>query len=209
MNFRFQARNVGLTYPQCGLEPAIFAAAIYNKGGKFGKFTKIVIGEELHADGGQHYHVYIHWPLKMHTTDVRYFDIEGYHPNIMRFKGKNPQVLHHTRSARDARYARACRSKLTGGSVTARKVVLTTRPASLNISLLSFIGKDTQRRRPTLHTGRETLKRNNLRIPILSAGQCVGQRRNTCLNSRTGTSSRYNTASRSSATEPVGLTCCS
>lgn len=111
MNFRFNARNVGLTYPQCGLEPAIFAAGVYNKAGSYSKFTKIVIGEELHADGGQHYHVYMHWPKKINTSDVRFFDIEGYHPNIMRFKGKSPQVLWNTRSARDARCARACRSK--------------------------------------------------------------------------------------------------
>lgn len=53
--------------------------------------TKLVIGAEHHADGGQHYHVYVHFPKQLDLSDPRCFDIEEYHPNIKTFKGKSPQ----------------------------------------------------------------------------------------------------------------------
>lgn len=96
--FSFKAKNVGLTYAQCHLKPDIFAMLLLSRNpGK--NCDKYVIGAERHADGGEHYHVYMHFPKKIHTKNPRYFDLilgEDWvaHPNIMRFKGQraDPEI---------------------------------------------------------------------------------------------------------------------
>lgn len=81
---------MGLTYPQCELTPEDFALGLAANP-KTGGYSKFVIGVEEHEDGGQHFHAYLHYPTKLHVRDSRAWDIEGYHPNIIRFSGKNPQ----------------------------------------------------------------------------------------------------------------------
>jgi hypothetical protein len=41
------------------------------------------IGKELHEDGGTHYHCFVHFKERYRTRDVRAFDIDGRHPNIL------------------------------------------------------------------------------------------------------------------------------
>lgn len=109
---------MGLTYPQCDLEPWEFASLLFQ--GPAQNCDKYVIGKEQHKDGGTHYHVYLHFPKKLNVKNPRYFDLavddpapqsllnkyQGdptmtsllnrtiYHPNIKRFGGKraDPEI---------------------------------------------------------------------------------------------------------------------
>lgn len=71
-NFRFCAKNVFLTYPHCGLDLNKF---MFNA-------NKFLIAKELHQDGDPHIHCFLHFENKINTYNQKYFDIEGYHPNI-------------------------------------------------------------------------------------------------------------------------------
>lgn len=46
--------------------------------------SKYIVSEELHASGKKHYHAYYHFDKKLDCKDVKCFDIEGVHPNIIR-----------------------------------------------------------------------------------------------------------------------------
>lgn len=89
--FSFQAKNVGLTYSQCPLDMSEMEIGIAGLKGALANYDKLLIGQEKHQDGATHYHVYIHWPNKVKTKDVRAFDIEGYHPNVRRFPAHKGQ----------------------------------------------------------------------------------------------------------------------
>lgn len=89
--FRFEARNAGLTYPQCQLDEWDFATAFFCHG-YLGECSKVVIGKEHHKDGGTHYHCYVHWSFKVKARGANIFDLEGYHPNVKTFSGKGVQL---------------------------------------------------------------------------------------------------------------------
>lgn len=78
--FRFQGKTAFLTYAQ--------AERIEGKQTLFeflqgcGQPTKIIVAQELHQDGGVHYHAVLYWPTKRDIRDVRYFDFMGHHPNL-------------------------------------------------------------------------------------------------------------------------------
>lgn len=80
---RLQAKNFFLTYPQ--------AEAIESKEYLRDKLkdlvpppSKVLVAKELHEDGGTHYHVLLHFPSKLNTTNMRFFDVAGRHPNIIK-----------------------------------------------------------------------------------------------------------------------------
>lgn len=82
--FRFSATQVGLTYSQVG-------DAIPSRQSLLGSLQSIddciceyLIASENHADGGQHYHVYLRFAVKRNIKNPRHWDINGCHPNIRR-----------------------------------------------------------------------------------------------------------------------------
>jgi len=52
-----------------------------------------VIGRELHADGGIHFHCFLDFGRKFSSRDTRIFDIQGHHPNIERV-GRTPRTAY-------------------------------------------------------------------------------------------------------------------
>lgn len=79
MTFRFAAKYGLLTYAQSdGLDPF----AIVNHLGDLG--AECIVGRELHDDGGTHYHAFFMFEKKFQSRNARVFDIDTYHPNILR-----------------------------------------------------------------------------------------------------------------------------
>lgn len=80
MTFRFAARYGLLTYAQCGnLDPF----AVVEMLGRHG--AECIVAREDHADGGVHLHTFVDFgPGKFQSRDVRIFDVEGCHPNVLR-----------------------------------------------------------------------------------------------------------------------------
>lgn len=88
MNFRIQKKKLGLTYPQCPYQDAVFR--LLKK--KIPYANQIIVGQEAHKDEGLHQHCYIQSVKKIETEDVRFFDLEidgsVYHPNICKGEAK-------------------------------------------------------------------------------------------------------------------------
>lgn len=83
--FEFQAKSVCLTYSQAD---NLTKGLILEAAKKWG-IVKYVIGQEEHQDGHPHFHCYFTFPVRLHTRNKRYFDINGYHPKIKKeIKGK-------------------------------------------------------------------------------------------------------------------------
>ncbi len=80
MPFRFQGRFLFLTYSQCDVHPDTIISAIRTKC----KPVFILVGVERHVDGGHHRHVFIDFGQRFSFTSERRFDIDGYHPNIVK-----------------------------------------------------------------------------------------------------------------------------
>ncbi|QFR55624.1 replication-associated protein [Agrotis ipsilon-associated genomovirus] len=79
MPFRFQARYGLLTYPQCGdLDPWRIVEMLGDLG------AECIIGRENHVDGGLHLHAFFMFERKFESRNVRVFDVDGHHPNIVR-----------------------------------------------------------------------------------------------------------------------------
>lgn len=75
--FAFNSRYVLLTYAQCGsLDPFDIVDHLASKNGE------CIIGRELHADGGNHLHVFIDFGRKFRSRSATVFDVAGFHPNI-------------------------------------------------------------------------------------------------------------------------------
>lgn len=79
--YRFKAKCVFLTYPQCPLAKEDALRALRAKLGEEDG-THYLIGQEKHQDGNTHLHVYVEREKTIDTLNPRYFDIEVYHPNI-------------------------------------------------------------------------------------------------------------------------------
>lgn len=80
MAFRFQGKNVFLTYAQA--ENLSSDAIIWALRDKVPTPDGWVCGEENHQDGGKHFHVMVKYETRIDIRDQRFFDVEGYHPNI-------------------------------------------------------------------------------------------------------------------------------
>lgn len=77
-SFRFNARNIFLTYPRCTLSKEEVLQALQDKF----DVESYTIARELHQDGTPHLHCYITFSAKIDTRDSRAFDVVGFHPNI-------------------------------------------------------------------------------------------------------------------------------
>lgn len=79
MTFRFQAKYGLLTYAQSeGLDPFRIVEHLSDLG------AECIVGRELHDDGGTHYHAFFMFDRKFQSRNPRIFDIDSYHPNILR-----------------------------------------------------------------------------------------------------------------------------
>lgn len=94
MPFRFSARSVFLTYPQCPIPLADAMVLLKTKLGEDDD-THYVIGQETHVDGNLHLHVFCERKQKIATVRQDYFDLQWsatggaeapvvqvYHPNV-------------------------------------------------------------------------------------------------------------------------------
>lgn len=84
--FRFDAKRVFLTYPQCGNHVGIDNTSSHLK--SLGA-TGTVVGRETHRDGGLHIHAYAEWTDRFRSRNPRIFDINGRHPNIQAVRNKS------------------------------------------------------------------------------------------------------------------------
>lgn len=89
--FRFNAKKIGLTY-SCPVNddnnPIETHEAIIEHLLSFGIDCEYLVSKELHLNGKTHWHAFAKWQHKLDTRDVRAFDINGVHPNIIRTPGK-------------------------------------------------------------------------------------------------------------------------
>lgn len=82
MTFRFDAKYGLLTYAQSGgLSPDHVVEHL----GRLG--AECIIGREAHADGGTHLHAFFMFERKFSSRNVRVFDVDGCHPNVVRGYG--------------------------------------------------------------------------------------------------------------------------
>lgn len=81
--FRINAKGWFLTYPKCSLskEDAMEALKQKRKGLK-----QIIVSRELHTDGEPHLHCYLYYERPFDCTNERFFDLEGFHPNLQAAK---------------------------------------------------------------------------------------------------------------------------
>lgn len=82
MPFRFAAKHGLLTYAQCqDLDPFKIVSRLSELG------AECIVGREIHQDGGTHLHVFFSFESEFRTRNERVFDVDGYHPNIVRSRG--------------------------------------------------------------------------------------------------------------------------
>lgn len=85
MTFRFAAKYGLLTYPALGTDmDAVerLAHRIVEHLGDLG--AECIIGRESHVDGGLHLHAFFMFGRKFESRNVRVFDVDGKHPNVVR-----------------------------------------------------------------------------------------------------------------------------
>lgn len=77
--FDFHAKHALLTYAQCNRDKEeLLQFLITSTGAEY-----VVVGHELHEDGGDHLHAFVTFKRKFRTRDPRRFDFSGFHPNIV------------------------------------------------------------------------------------------------------------------------------
>jgi len=76
--FRINAKSFFITYPQCDLNKEIVQDWFKEKFDVIG----LRVCKELHADGRPHIHVVFHLEGPFQTRNPRFFDIDGFHPNL-------------------------------------------------------------------------------------------------------------------------------
>lgn len=83
--FRLQAKNISLTYPQSNdLTKEIIRDFLQTTLGS--NLSEWIIAEEKHQDGNLHFHVGLRTHDKLHIRDAAYFDCNGRHPNVQAAK---------------------------------------------------------------------------------------------------------------------------
>src|SRR5579885_1538872 len=94
-DFRFNAKRVFLTYPQCGSlsRERVRDHLVSTHGAQY-----YCIARESHRDGNYHIHAYGEWCGPFSTRDVRCFDVDGQHPNIQPVRSTK-RVLDYIRKA--------------------------------------------------------------------------------------------------------------
>lgn len=88
MAFRFSARYGLLTYAQSNeLDPFRIVEHLSKLG------AECIVGRELHDDGGTHFHAFFMFESRFQSRNPRVFDIDSYHPNILRGR-KTPEQMY-------------------------------------------------------------------------------------------------------------------
>ena len=82
MTFRFDAKYGLLTYAQSG---GLSSDHVVEHLGRLG--AECIVGRESHADGGTHLHAFFMFERKFTSRNVRIFDVDGHHPNVVRGYG--------------------------------------------------------------------------------------------------------------------------
>ncbi|ANC51606.1 RepA [Sewage associated gemycircularvirus 3] len=83
MTFRFAAKYGLLTYAQIGdRDVEEFGWRVSDMFGSLG--AECIVGRESHGDGGLHIHAFFMFERKFQSRNVRVFDMDGCHPNIVR-----------------------------------------------------------------------------------------------------------------------------
>lgn len=83
-DFEINNEKFFLTYSQCSLTPEEVKQGLPLPENIRG----YVIGQERHEDLGLHIHAVVWYSERVRSTDPRYFDIMGFHPNIKTLKTK-------------------------------------------------------------------------------------------------------------------------
>jgi len=79
MSYRFNAKQIFLTYSQCTLTKERVLEFFDERWTLEGH----CVSKENHADGGTHIHAYFRFTRKLDLTGPRVFDIDGFHPNVV------------------------------------------------------------------------------------------------------------------------------
>lgn len=77
-NCRWQSKSWLLTYSQSKLTKEAVQAHLQS----LRPVEKLVIGEEKHQDGNTHFHAVVVYETRTNSTNPRYWDIQGEHPNV-------------------------------------------------------------------------------------------------------------------------------
>lgn len=89
--FRYQARAVFLTYPQCDLTKEHALTLLRTLLGE-AEGTHYLIGRERHQDGHYHLHVFVERTRMIETTRPSYFDLETVDPATGGIKVFHPNI---------------------------------------------------------------------------------------------------------------------
>ncbi|ACF40519.1 RepA [Maize streak virus] len=87
-SFLHRNANTFLTYPHCPENPEIISQKLWDLVARWNPLY-IVCAREAHRDGNMHLHALLQTDKPVRTTDARFFDIEGFHPNIQSAKSVN------------------------------------------------------------------------------------------------------------------------
>lgn len=79
-SFRYNARSVFLTYPNCNLPMQTMLEELT----KIKAIKHYIIATELHESGEPHLHCVLRYSTPISTRNNRYFDINNFHPNIQK-----------------------------------------------------------------------------------------------------------------------------
>jgi len=84
-SFYLQAKNIGLTYARCDMLPDQMLKAMKSllKTKAKTELEYIIVSREYHEDGFPHLHALITTVVKIRTRDCKFFDVLGFHPNIL------------------------------------------------------------------------------------------------------------------------------
>lgn len=82
--FRISAKSILLTYPQCEKPKQWLMDFLIEKGADI----IVVSSENHHESEGKHLHAYAEWKKKLNVKNERYFDKDGFHPNIGKDKSR-------------------------------------------------------------------------------------------------------------------------
>ena len=85
MTFRFAAKHGLLTYPALGSDMDAVERLAHRIVEHLGNLrAECIIGRESHVDGGLHLHAFFMFGRKFESRNVRVFDVDGKHPNVVR-----------------------------------------------------------------------------------------------------------------------------
>lgn len=83
--FRLTGKHFFLTYSQTDLTPEKVWKH-HKAENHSAELVRMKVGDEKHVDGHRHLHVLLTYNKKLDTRNVRFFDINGEHPNIRKVK---------------------------------------------------------------------------------------------------------------------------